>query len=256
MKNIDNLIDICNKMGWNTSCDPDDDMVEIGQGSPAGEDFSFTVSRENFVRDVVRYANNFDPDEHAEMWICNRSHTSGVPDASTLIEDAKAIKDMLDDLAEALQNGAFEKRIKTIKVVRHSSFETERFGPIRCDTGNMSTIYDKLIRLSAKLTESYASDILFYYDGIEATKDRPQIRLLTFRENGVNQLVMCDLDGLYIDNDLSITITSDDRVNGIYRQDVWKEMDSISLDAWKNLQTWALVILGGKASLYRVDIRK
>ena len=59
MKKIDNFIDICNKMGWNTSCDPDDDMVEIGQGSPAGEDFSFTVSRENFVRDVVRYASSF-----------------------------------------------------------------------------------------------------------------------------------------------------------------------------------------------------
>ncbi len=51
--------------GWSVSYD-DNDTVELSQGSPAGEDFYFTVPKLNFCDEVFDYANDFDPEEHAK----------------------------------------------------------------------------------------------------------------------------------------------------------------------------------------------
>lgn len=77
-----------------------DGTVDLEQHSPAGEDFSFTVSEKNIVADIEEYAANFDPDEHIEMLImARRSGLSGVPSTTELVEDAKAIEDMLEELS-------------------------------------------------------------------------------------------------------------------------------------------------------------
>ncbi len=95
-------IGICENLGWWLHIYEDDDSVEVGKESPAGEDFFFSVSISNFVEDVKEYASDFDPDEHAEMWIESRG-TKGVPASiRQLIDDADAIGEMLEELAEAL----------------------------------------------------------------------------------------------------------------------------------------------------------
>ena len=54
--------------------------------------------------------------------------------------------------------------------------------------GNYSTIFDRLIRLTAKLTENYAGDIYYELGEIEKLIERSQPfdRIIAFREDGVN----------------------------------------------------------------------
>lgn len=73
------------------------------QYSPAGEDFFFAVSTKNFPKEIDEYADNFDPDEHIEMWIeARKNGVSGVPTTRELVHDAEEIQKMLKELAEAL----------------------------------------------------------------------------------------------------------------------------------------------------------
>ena len=83
--------------GWSVSYD-DNDTVELSQGSPAGEDFYFTVPKLNFCDEVFDYANDFDPEEHAK----ENLGMSGAPGLRELLDDADAIKRMLLELSEAL----------------------------------------------------------------------------------------------------------------------------------------------------------
>lgn len=92
---------ICENLDW-TIREYEED-IELAKYSPAGEDFFFTVSKKNFLEDVIIYAESFDSDEHAEMWIINMNTVSGVPQSiRTLIDDADVIKDMLLELAKNL----------------------------------------------------------------------------------------------------------------------------------------------------------
>lgn len=90
---------IIEDLGWRIiKCG--DGTVELEKSSPAGEDFIFSVSEKNIVADIEEYAATFDPDEHIEMWImARRNGTSGVPSTAELVEDAKAIEDMLEELS-------------------------------------------------------------------------------------------------------------------------------------------------------------
>jgi len=86
-----------NEKGW-----------EIHQYSPAGEDFSFTIQHDDdaeiAIREIREYASSsFDVEEHIKMWINARDTVSGVPEIMVLIKDAKAIKKMLETLADALE---------------------------------------------------------------------------------------------------------------------------------------------------------
>ena len=57
---------------------------------------------------VREYAYDFDPEEHAEMWVESRGKR-GVPDSiRTLIDDADAIKEMAFELADALRKAEEE----------------------------------------------------------------------------------------------------------------------------------------------------
>lgn len=85
------------ELGWSVSYD-DNDTVELSQGSPAGEDFYFTVPKLNFCDEVFDYANDFNPEEHAK----ENLDMSGAPGLRELLEDADAIKRMLLELSEAL----------------------------------------------------------------------------------------------------------------------------------------------------------
>lgn len=84
--------------------------VEIRQSSPAGEDFSMTIDfdeenqADSFMDSLESYYEDFDIDEHIEMWIeAKRSGTSGVPSTRELVKDAEAIDGMILELSQALQ---------------------------------------------------------------------------------------------------------------------------------------------------------
>ena len=78
-------------------------------GMPVPQGFTITGNDEARVAEQVReYAYDFDPDEHAEMWVESRGKR-GVPDSiRTLIDDADAIKEMAFELADALRKAEEE----------------------------------------------------------------------------------------------------------------------------------------------------
>lgn len=93
---------IIEDLGWNIEIEK---RVEycLSQHSPLGEDFSFSVSYDDPVNDIIRYYNDFNPEEHAEMWIENRGK-NGVPSSiKLLLKDADDIEEMLHQLVEKLE---------------------------------------------------------------------------------------------------------------------------------------------------------
>ncbi len=64
------------------------------------------------------------------------------------------------------------------------------------ETENVSFVVDKMIRLAAKLTEHYASDIFYDISDLNnAVKEKkPLDNLLFFRENGVTTREIKDFD--------------------------------------------------------------
>ena len=91
---------------------------EIEFYSPEGEDVCETIwydgTDDGFIEAFRQLANDFDADEHAEMWINNRN-VEGVPDSvRALIDDAENIKDTLLEIAEKLEGK--EKELHNYKV--------------------------------------------------------------------------------------------------------------------------------------------
>ena len=81
-------------------------VAELEWYSPAGEDFIVTLwfdgTSADFVREFADYAEDFDPEEHAAMWIENKNSVSGVPSIRELIDDADEIKETLMRVAAEL----------------------------------------------------------------------------------------------------------------------------------------------------------
>lgn len=97
-------IDILEKQDWRVCDYTGDGRVEIEKYSPAGEDFIMCVDIENFPDAVTEYYEDFDVDEHIEMWVeAKRNGTREVPSVRRLAIDAEAIDDMLKELAYALK---------------------------------------------------------------------------------------------------------------------------------------------------------
>lgn len=92
---------------------------EIEFYSPEGEDVCETIwydgTDDGFIEAFRELADNFDADEHAEIWINNRYVVNGVPNSiRALIDDAKNIKDTLLKVAEKLEGK--EKELHNYKV--------------------------------------------------------------------------------------------------------------------------------------------
>lgn len=96
-------LEVLEAHGWAVSSYTDDGRVELEKYSPAGEDFIMCVEVNNFPDAIMEYYEDFDVDEHIEMWVeARRNGTSGVPTTRRLAEDAEAIDEMLKELAYAL----------------------------------------------------------------------------------------------------------------------------------------------------------
>lgn len=82
--------------------------VELEKYSLAGEDFSMIIDFDmenpidSFLENLKEYSDDFDIDEHVEMWIPERGK-GGCPDSiRELVEDAEGIKEMIFELWDAL----------------------------------------------------------------------------------------------------------------------------------------------------------
>lgn len=109
LKSLDDLIDLLENHDWKIY--DGGTAWEIEQYSPAGEDFSFCIthngSLEKAIEEICEYAMNFDQEEHIAMWLEARTvdnNRMNVPSPSELVEDAKAIQGMLDELNYVLDN--------------------------------------------------------------------------------------------------------------------------------------------------------
>lgn len=71
-----------------------------------------------------------------------------------------------------------------LKIVNYSSYDDYT---VTSNTENISDVVDKLIRLAAKITERYASDIYYDIDSLHQClkEHEPYDRVLFFRETGV-----------------------------------------------------------------------
>lgn len=117
-------IDILEENDWSVSSYTDDGRVELQKYSPTGEDFSIIVEVEDFPNSMRDCAMDFDADEHAEMWIEARGKVSGVPDSiRELIDDAEEIQEMLNELADALEEKYNEeKELEELKTYNENSY--------------------------------------------------------------------------------------------------------------------------------------
>lgn len=70
-----------------------------------------------------------------------------------------------------------------IRIMNHSVFDKGTTS----ETENISNVIDKMIRLTAKLTEHYASDIIYDIKDLNAAVENGNTldRLLFFREHGI-----------------------------------------------------------------------
>lgn len=105
---LDKMIKVCEDNGWKVDGyeGGNGKYYEIGNYSPAGENFFLTINAENateFAEGIRIYAAEFDIDTHIELWVdARRAGVSGVPSTRELVKDAEAIDGMLKQLAEAV----------------------------------------------------------------------------------------------------------------------------------------------------------
>ena len=111
-----------------------------------------------------------------------------------------------------------------MRIVDYSVYNTWTFVS---QTENISSIIDKLIRLTAKITESYAGDIVYDIKTLEicVEEEKPFDKILFFREGGVssyhtemvkkdNRHILCDdyIQTWQLTHDPATTTTTLNRV--------------------------------------------
>ena len=82
--------------------------IDLETYSPEGEDVIVSLiydgTDEDFIKAFRSYAEDFDAEEHAKMWIESRGN-DGIPDSiKDLLEDAEWIKSTLEEVADDLED--------------------------------------------------------------------------------------------------------------------------------------------------------
>lgn len=180
------FIEVCEANKWYVHENGAGDF-EIETYSPAGEDVIVPVYVEDennaeYWKEVFEYEDNFDPREHAIMWYGqNRGEPSSLLD---LLDDAEAIKKMLEQLWRALLNS--EDESQTINAGQNRKYENEAkvfAEAIRALAGNedalgnlecyLSMHFDIWLQKFASTPESFVAEINSFahiYDSEEATQ--------------------------------------------------------------------------------------
>lgn len=101
---IEKLFEGCENLGWSVSEDQEAGTVELESYSPAGENLVVTVEKENFSEKVREYAEDFDIDEHIEMWVEARNNATG----------SRRERDDCTMLWLCVQTGRVSQRMRTV----------------------------------------------------------------------------------------------------------------------------------------------
>ena len=111
-KELEKFLEKAEGLDWSYNLYKEDDnctFVEMEKYSPLGEDFFMDIYFEEgnpidtFMDGLYEYYLNFDPEDHAAMWIKNRGKNGTPNSIRDLIDDAYAIKDMIQELYEDLK---------------------------------------------------------------------------------------------------------------------------------------------------------
>lgn len=115
------VIDAFEEQGWrvvSTGGHDEESYIEIENWSPLGEDLCETIwlyKNESLATAIRRYADDFDPEDHAALLIQSRGK-HGIPRGiQAILDDANCIQKMLDDLAEAIE------KLESNKLCKESS---------------------------------------------------------------------------------------------------------------------------------------
>lgn len=94
---LEEFIEICERLDWKVvDCGK---CFELQKYSPAGEEYSISIEKDDFMEDVYNAWASFDIDEHAAGWYeAGKNGRSGVPSLSVLVWDAEQISKMLEQL--------------------------------------------------------------------------------------------------------------------------------------------------------------
>lgn len=114
-KELQRLLDKAEDLDWSCSVyvEPGRNSrtyVEMEKYSPAGEDFSMVIDFDaddqaaSFLRKLWNYTDNFDVDEHVEMWLPSMGEGGCPSTIKELLKDAEAIARMIKDLHKELVN--------------------------------------------------------------------------------------------------------------------------------------------------------
>lgn len=169
--------------------------VEMEKYSPAGEDFIMTIDfkeedqAESFLKDLSDYAENFDIDEHVDMWMPSRGKGGCPSTARELVEDAEAIAEMIKELYEELDNvlhpelsdeqsarcdeiyNAVYEMCKVVAGDEELEWDMYYIGEIAELAANMMVSKGYKVRFPAIVTEKDGSQhIEEYYEPEEATE--------------------------------------------------------------------------------------
>ena len=110
-----------------------------------------------------------------------------------------------------------------LKITNHFYFDDYT---VTSNTENISNVVDKLIRLTAKITEMYASDIYYDIDSLYhcLEEHEPYDRVLFFRENGVWTVSVENLNTI-VDNIQTWRLTYDpeNMITTLVRVDIRKD---------------------------------
>lgn len=109
------LLEKAEKLGWWWSVwiekeQNDRTYVEMGKHSLAGEDFSMIIDFDaenqcsSFRDSLESYYEDFDIDEHIEMWVeAKKNGVSGVPSIREIVDDVREIDAMILKLSQTLR---------------------------------------------------------------------------------------------------------------------------------------------------------
>lgn len=111
MKLNEKIIEVIenNEFGHDAVAEQDNEYyIELYQNTPAGEDWYVTIwfdgSNNGFINSFRKYAEDFDVDEEAEIWIKSRGE-HGVPSSiSVLVKDAEWKKETLGKTLKDLED--------------------------------------------------------------------------------------------------------------------------------------------------------
>lgn len=86
----------------------EDGDVYLSKYSPAGEDFFVALNTKDLVAGVRGFCDSFNAEEHVHKLLDAKENGVGdIPSLKELVEDADAIQEMLEELADAME--AIEK---------------------------------------------------------------------------------------------------------------------------------------------------